>query len=113
LTHSLGVSRTQLHINSNFKLLNVNSLFFYNHDTFLTPHHNMHHSLPHPSHMDSQLSPEDYALLDDNTNTIPETLNLFGNLIRRLGQRLPVPFLTIPIPIKLTLFNVYTYLGYG
>jgi len=36
--------------------------------------------------MDSQLSPEDYALLDDNTSTIPGTPNSFGrSLIRRLG----------------------------
>ena len=29
---------------------------------------------PHQSCMDSQLSPEDYALLDDSTSTIPEAL---------------------------------------
>ena len=42
---------------------------------------------PHPSITDTQLSPGDYALLDEeNTGVIPETPNSIGqSFIRRLG----------------------------
>ena len=68
----VGVSCTQLHIDGNFKPLNVNSLFFYNHNTFLTPHYiNTIYitTNPFPSHMDSQLSPEDHNIFDEGTGT--------------------------------------------
>ena len=87
-----GVSCTQLHVDGNFKPLNVNYLFFHNHNTFLTLHYITQYALsiakPFNSPiMDNQLSPGDYALLDEeNTSVIPETPNSIGqSLIRRLG----------------------------